>query len=171
MQTILVPDTSVLIDLERGDLLELAFQVPAIFAVPDVLYERELKDNAGPRLVELGLRVMELDSDGVILAGGYRRIRRELSVPDSFALALAKIQKCTHLSGDESLRELASTERVECHGVLWLLDWMERDGIAFPTLLHGALTKIGSHLHCRLPKCLINERLTRFQLQVSRLEG
>jgi hypothetical protein len=35
--TILVSDTSVLIDLERGELIECAFKLSATFAVPDVL--------------------------------------------------------------------------------------------------------------------------------------
>jgi hypothetical protein len=39
--TILVSDTSVLIDLERGELIASAFKLSATFAVPDVLYERD----------------------------------------------------------------------------------------------------------------------------------
>ena len=38
----LVSDTSILIDLERGSLL--CFRLPFQFAVPDLLYERELKN-------------------------------------------------------------------------------------------------------------------------------
>ena len=41
---VLVSDTSVPIDLERGLLLESALRLPFAFAVPDLLYERELKD-------------------------------------------------------------------------------------------------------------------------------
>jgi len=37
---ILVSDTSVLIDLERGGLLEAVFTLAHEFAVPDVLYDR-----------------------------------------------------------------------------------------------------------------------------------
>jgi len=42
--TIPVSDTSVLIDLERGELISCAFKLSATFAVPDALYERELRD-------------------------------------------------------------------------------------------------------------------------------
>ena len=38
---ILVSDTSVLIDLERGGLLEALFALPHEFAGPDVLYGQE----------------------------------------------------------------------------------------------------------------------------------
>jgi hypothetical protein len=39
---VLVSDTSVLIDLERGSRLEVIFSLPYEFTVPDVLYRREL---------------------------------------------------------------------------------------------------------------------------------
>jgi hypothetical protein len=40
--TVLVSDTSVLIDLERGNLLETTFNLPVTLAVPDLLYAQEL---------------------------------------------------------------------------------------------------------------------------------
>ncbi len=52
--TILVSDTSVLIDLERGELIECAFKLSATFAVPDVLYERELRQYGGGRTPATG---------------------------------------------------------------------------------------------------------------------
>jgi hypothetical protein len=58
--TILVSDTSVLIDLERGELIACAFKLSATFAVPDVLYERELRDYGGEELVKLGLKFQSL---------------------------------------------------------------------------------------------------------------
>jgi hypothetical protein len=51
-------DTSVLIDLERGELISCAFKLSATFAVPDVLYERELRDHGGEELVKLGLKAL-----------------------------------------------------------------------------------------------------------------
>jgi hypothetical protein len=43
MALVLVSDTSVLIDLHRGQLLEPALRLPYDFAVPDLLFERELR--------------------------------------------------------------------------------------------------------------------------------
>ena len=62
---VLVSDTSVLVDLERGSLLEASFRLPFRFVVPDLLYERELKNWGGEELIRLGLAVEELDGDGV----------------------------------------------------------------------------------------------------------
>ena len=49
---VLVSDTSVLIDLDRGSLVEPTFRLPFEFTVPDLLYERELKDHGGPDFMQ-----------------------------------------------------------------------------------------------------------------------
>ena len=156
---VLVSDTSVLIDLERGSLLETGFRLPFEFAVPDLLYRQELEDHDGNALIELGLRVEELDGDGVALALRYRQTLRSLSLPDSFALAFAKINDWTLLSGDSGLRELAGEEGVDCHGVLWLIDRMFEEGLAAGDELYASLQAIAGHPRCRLPKAEIRKRL------------
>jgi predicted nucleic acid-binding protein len=160
--TILVSDTSVLIDLERGELIASAFKLSATFAVPDVLYERELRDYGGEELVKLGLKVQSLDGDGVAVAMRHMQAQRHLTVSDSFALALAKQNGWTLLTGDGPLRKLAKAEGVDCHGVLWLLDEFETQAAATYVELHGGLQKISEHPRCRLPKREIAIRLSRY---------
>ena len=46
---VLVSDTSVVIDLERAEILDYVFALPYRFVVPDALYEQELKDYGGNR--------------------------------------------------------------------------------------------------------------------------
>ncbi len=162
---VLVSDTSVLIDLDRGSLVESTFRLPFGFTVPDLLYERELREHGGPEFVRLGLRVEELDGDGVSLALSYLRKRRSLSLPDSFALALAKRNAWILLSGDRELRALAEAEEVRCHGVLWLLDQMfERRVIELDDLRAG-LGRIAAHPRCRLPKSEIRKRLLAYSVR------
>ena len=160
--TILVSDTSVLIDLERGELIACAFKLSATFAVPDVLYERELRELWWGRTGKLGLKVESLDGDGVAMAMRHRQAQRHLTVPDSFALALAKINGWTLLTGDGPLRELAKAESVDCHGVLWLLDEFETQGAATYVQLHTGLEGISAHPRCRLPRREIAIRLSRY---------
>ena len=153
---VLVSDTSVLIDLERGALLEACFRLPFEFAVPDLLYRRELQDHGGR---ELGLKVEELDGEGVALALDYWGRRRSLSLPDSFALALAKTRSWTLLTGDGELRKLAAQEGVACHGVLWLVDRMFETGVEDGNKLCASLQAIAAHPRCRLPKAEIHKRI------------
>jgi predicted nucleic acid-binding protein len=159
---ILVSDTSVLIDLERGSLLEAAFGLSCEFAVPDLLYRRELRDYNGPHLMTMGLRVEELDSDGIVRAQSYRARKPVLSLPDAFALSLAKTHEFLLLSGDKALRNLAKEEAVECRGVLWLLDRMNDEEAATMEQLFEGLKAIASHPRCRLPTREVNIRLARF---------
>lgn len=115
---VLVSDTSILIDLERADLLRAAFSVDAEFVVPDLLYERELRGSGEGDLLALGLRVESLDESEVESAQAYRRGHPRLALPDTFALTLAKNRRWLLLTGDGPLRALAVAEQVECHGVL-----------------------------------------------------
>ncbi len=165
---ILVSDTSVLIDLERGSFLEVIFSLPYEFAVPDVLYHSEMQGEWGERLVALGLRVEEVSKEGVSNALHYRSQRSVLSVPDSFALALAKEREWPLLTGDNELRKLAAGENVDCHGVLWLLDQMEEAGIPGLQALHDGLTAISGHQRCRLPRREITIRLERYRVRLGR---
>jgi hypothetical protein len=103
--------------------------------------------------------VLALDTAGVELATGYRRADRRLSLPDAFALALAKTGGHTLLAGDASLRAMAGTEGVECHGVLWVLDEVARCDLVPLQALHAALTTIAEHPRCRLPRADVRKRL------------
>ena len=160
---LLVSDTSVLVDLRRGSLLKAAFGLPYRFVVPDLLYERELREHGGDELIGLGLVVADLTGEQVELAQAYKREQPALSSPDVFALALAKTGGATLLTGDKRLRSLATQKRVVCHGLLWLLDGMHLEGVSAEALMAG-LQAIWNHPRCRLPPREVNKRLAEFAL-------
>lgn len=159
---ILVSDTSVLIDLERADLLEEMFLLPFEFAVPDLLFGRELAGELGDRLIQLGLRIEELTSVELRRATAVNRQHAQLSVPDTFAFAIAESRGWGLLTGDGTLRALALAEQVDMHGVLWLFDQLaDGDHVGFDRL-HGGLSNLFAHPRCRLPANEVRRRLTRF---------
>jgi len=162
MPTLLISDTSVLIDLERGMVLEAAFQTSYELAVPDVLYRRELAPHGGDQLVALGLKVMPVDGAGVKLALGYRTRQKRISVSDAMSLALAKRIGGTLMTGDAILRRLAEEDDVDCHGLLWLFDVLENERVLDARGLLTALEKIHSHPRCRLPEGEVLKRLERY---------
>ena len=163
----MVADTSVLIDLERGQFLEHTFALPFRFKVPDLLFRNELanrKDNPGfgNHLIGLGLEVVELEGDEVERAVLIGRMNRSLSLPDSFALALATSRRWTLLTGDGLLRSLAQCQKVTCHGVLWVLDQIHREGTTSSAELVSGLLAIRDHPKCRLPRYEIERRLRHY---------
>jgi hypothetical protein len=162
MASLLISDTSILIDLERGHIIERAFRISYDLAVPDVLYRRELEPYNGRQLRTLGLKVMSVEGAGVVLAADYRVREQKISFNDSMALALAKVTTSILLTGDASLRALAGQETVECHGLLWLFDVFEREGAVEPASLHMALARIKNHPSCRLPRQEVERRLAHY---------
>lgn len=156
---LLVSDTSILIELERGGLLEAAFACGWTMVVPDLLYERELLSENGPYLRSLGLGVVELSPDEVALAQQVKSTRPALSLADCFALSCAHRVNHVLLSGDKVLRAEARARNCAVHGVLWLLDRMHAAAVS-PTLLYEGLTRIRAHPRCRLPKHEVQERLS-----------
>ncbi len=165
---VLVSDTSVIIDLERGAFLNAAFSLSYRLAVPDLLYERELRGEWGDELIKLGLSVEELDGEGVALALRFRESTPSLSLPDSFALVLAKQRQWTLLTGDKVLRQLAIQEHTACYGVLWLIDQLNDQSIVTPAALLEGLQAIARHPRCRLPLAEIRVRLIRFEALISK---
>lgn len=159
---ILVSDSSVLIDLERGGLLESAFSCGLTMVVPDLLYERELEAENGPLLRRLGLGVVALVPDEVTYAQQLRREQSGLSLPDCFALSCARRPDHALVTGDKLLRTEAQSRHCTVYGLLWILDQMESSGKVGATLLHEGLTRISNHPRSRLPHAEVRARLQRW---------
>lgn len=124
-EKLLISDANVIIDLEVGGLIKQMFRLDYGFAVPDVLYETELKENHA-NLPKLGLKRLELQPEAVAytveLAAKYRKPGRI----DLMALALAKQEQCRLLTGDQALREASKAEGMDVVGTIWLIGEMLR---------------------------------------------
>ena len=159
---VLISDTSVVIDLERSELIEHVFALPYRFVVPDALYEKEIKDYGGARLRELGLEIRALTGAQVAEAQRLRALERRISIHDSYALSLAKAEAAILLAGDAAMRRLADAEEVRCHGVLWVFDRLEEHQIVHAAALHAGLSRVIAHPRCRLPRGMVEPRLKRY---------
>lgn len=118
---LLISDANILIDMEDGNLIPAIFQLPYEIAVPDILFELELREKHS-RLLQAGLKIKSLNSESVkkteFLIGQYPRP----SMMDHSALALALQERCTLLTGDKDLRVAAKKEGVEVHGTIWIIE-------------------------------------------------
>lgn len=126
---LLISDANILIDMEAGALMGTLFQLPMQFGIPDLLYYEEIEPGS-PGLEDLGLLIMEVSGDFVAYAEQLPRQHNHLlrakngpkpSHNDYLALALAKQEVCTLLTGDANLRAVADLEQVSVMGTIGLL--------------------------------------------------
>jgi len=161
---ILVADSSVLIDLERGNLLESALSGPDAIAVPDFLYDVDLSNHNGPEFVAGGLQIIHLDATEMTSAQELYNARRDrLSLPDCSAFVCSRRPDHQLLTGDRALREHAEATGMAPHGVLWLLDRLHDSGSVAPETLSVGLTAMANHRQSRLPQSEVNLRLRRWR--------
>ena len=160
---VLVSDTSVLIDLERGGLLEVAFSCGHQLVVPDLLYVLELEPENGPLLKAMGLQVVELTAEEVAFAQAAQSTAPTLSFPDCFAPSCARRPQHMLVTDDMALRRKALEVAVPCRGLLWLLDEMKARGAIAAISLAEGLERIAAHPRCRLPKVEVQMRIKKWR--------
>jgi predicted nucleic acid-binding protein len=149
-----VVDTSVIVDLYAGGLLDELFRLPFRLLTADAIVT-ELQVPDGQELAGQGLAIGELSSAQVLevyqLAGRYRRV----STNDLFALVLARSLHATLLTSDGHLIKAAQEQGVTVHGTLWILDQLVRAGLITPPAAAEGLQRMlatGSrlpHTECR----------------------
>ena len=118
---ILISDANILIDIEDGNLTPVVFRLPYEIAVPDILFELELRERHS-HLLEAGLKVKSLSADSVKKTESLTAQYPRPSMMDHSALALAIQEQCPLLTGDKDLRTAAKNEGVEVHGTIWIIE-------------------------------------------------
>jgi predicted nucleic acid-binding protein len=122
---LLISDSNILIDLIVVGHIETMFRLPYTFAVPDILYEEELKIHHS-ELLSYGLQIRSLSSEAMAYAFELSAKYTQPGTNDLFALALAKECSCPLLTGDGALRQAAEHEAVVLFGTIWIVEHMVR---------------------------------------------
>jgi len=120
-----IVDASVLIDLEKGELVEEFLQLRCRWATPAAVI-LEVGERLGDILMSGGLGIMDMGADEVQEVFRLRQEYLRVSVSDLFCLVLSKNRKGILITGDQPLRKAAETEGVKVRGTLWMLDEMVR---------------------------------------------
>ncbi|HJW91816.1 MAG TPA: hypothetical protein VJ436_14360 [Anaerolineales bacterium] len=158
LPSVLVTDTNIWIDLEHGNVLEDVFQLPYQFITPDFA-RMELLSIECQRLESLGLNFVELRPKLVSKLYQVRDRYRALSVIDLAAFLLAKDLSATLVTGDRRLIELAKSNQLTVHGVIWLLDEVVSLDVLAPVKAAAALQRM-IELGARLPQDEYRRRLS-----------
>lgn len=140
---IIINDSSCLIDLRKGGLLESALALPYRFLVTYVVRHSELLDFGSAewgRLEALGLTVINPPGAQVAEAQTKMQRHRRLSFEDCLNLVAARQEDMAILlTGDRALRIIAENEGIEVHGVLWIVAQLEIEKAAAIADLRSAL--------------------------------
>lgn len=158
---LLISDANILIDIEVGELTASMFSLGYQFAVPDILFEEELRGQH-EHLLSLGLQTRVLSPDALYHMQQLAAVHRRPSRNDLFALALAAAEHCPLLTGDAALRKAAQQEGIEVKGSIWLLEQMLRQERISFAVARAALRKMRTKGR-RLPWADAEMMLARFK--------
>ena len=161
---LLISDANILIDLEEGQLIQLMFQLPYQFSIPDILFEEEMAEEHD-YLPSLGLNLEELSGEVMVSSGELIQKYTNPSRHDCFALALAKDKGCPLLTGDKALRKAAETEAVMVNGTLWVVEQMIRQQLITVAQARKAYQRMRNSAR-RLPWTLAESRLKEIEKEM-----
>lgn len=162
---VVISDSSCLIDMRKASLLDAFLRLPYEVLIPNTLFEEELlKFTAAQKrsLLRGGLKVVDLPGERVDRARHIVREFPHLSVHDGFAYALAESRPgCILLTGDGPLRAFAHKQKIEVHGILWVIDELHRQKVS-AAVLHAALQVLAKDSTVRLPQHELTAYLKRY---------
>lgn len=160
-QKLLISDANILIDVIAGGIMDEMFALDYEFGVPDVLFHYELKDQH-PELPGKGLKVLELAAAAIAdtFQLNAKHVKSGVSNIDCMALALARQEDCTLLTGDGALRQVALDEGSIVRGTLWLVEEMFNAGLVDLTKVRAVYTAMKAD-GSRLPWDEVEKQIKR----------
>lgn len=162
-----VTDTSALIDLGKGNLLEVLCRLPYEFILPKPLRENELLDYSDEKSLTIdsaGIITVDVSTDQVVRSSKLKKQYNRLSLNDCICLVLNEDQYGILLTGDSEMRRVANAKGMDCHGVLWVVEELEKMAVGRSRIIEALKAwKLDSGVY--LPEGKVNELLTRFQHQ------
>lgn len=163
---VIINDTNIWIDLKLTNIIEKVFLLPYELAVPDILYNDELKDMDGELLEANGIKIIEMTNDEVVETAERSGMTNRVSFNDLTTLVVAKSRGYILVTGDGNLRKIAKSENVELRGTIWLIDEMVSNNIL--DIGEAALIcKKLLQLKRRLPKEELQLRIKRWMEEVA----
>ena len=135
---VVITDANIFIDLYEMDLLKGFFRLPyqvttSIFVLEEL---DDIKASVEPQVTVLALSDKDLAS---ISAMAWPR---PFSFPDRSILYLAQTQNMMVLSGEQLMMKWCKENKLEGHGLLYVLDVLITEGIYKPKYICGKLRKL-----------------------------
>ncbi len=165
--SVIVSDTSAIIDLQIARLLQKLPLLPYTIVIPAPLFENELLDfsiEEKNELRRIGFEVRHLPGEGVKKAMEYSDTYVALSLNDCFALAVTEdSEEALLLTGDKKLRKAADKEMVETRGVLWAMRELHNEGICSTETIINSLNSLQEDPCVFIPNAMIKDMMNSLQ--------
>lgn len=165
METIVVSDTNILIDLIETGVLDQFFLLPVKVHTTDIVISEvkipEQKAQLRTLIQTRCLIVKPFSSEEMtrlITFVNSRRKKSNLRIADFSVWQYAAENSYVLLTGDGNLRRLAAEDGVEVHGTIYIFDKMVEHNVLTPSLAAEKLELLYSINH-RLPKSEIDLRI------------
>lgn len=133
-----IMDSSVVISLHKGDILDLLTCLDWELMAPDLILD-ELAQPSGSDLEQSGI------ARGILTGQEMQKVYElasnhpEVSSPDFSVLVLAVREGTVLLTDDRNLRKVAADKGVEVHGTLWVMDRLVEQGVLTKELASHSL--------------------------------
>jgi predicted nucleic acid-binding protein len=163
---IIVNDSSALIDLKKGGLLEILVKLPFQFVIADSIVADELLSfsRGDVSLMRRHMSVTALNERQMKQVAELQANNPALSMHDCMSLVIAQGEPgCVLLTGDRRLRAKAEAVQIECHGVLWIVEEMTKAHVTSPRTLLRALETWRGDSTIRLPSADLNNVIARLR--------
>lgn len=163
-----VLDATVLIDICHGGILSETLTMLVVCHSPDLVCA-EVNETSIPELESMGLVAHELSGAEILKLQMATASYPGLTHKDVAALRLAVEKQAILLTGDRRLAHYAQQEKVEAHGVLWILDHLVEGRLISPERATEALEAIQKH-GSWLPEDECKKRIERWRAQIARTQ-
>lgn len=163
---IIVNDSSALIDLKKGGLLEIFVELPFEFVVSGAIVADELLSFTRGEIAFMRrkMAVVTLSGEEMTRVRELQLSSPVLSLHDCSSLVIAQREVgCILLTGDRRLRAKAEAARVECHGILWVVDEIAKAKLASSKALLKALEAWRDDSTVHLPSAELSRTINRFK--------
>lgn len=144
MSRVVVDDASCLVDLRKGRLFSELSHLAYRIVVPQSIRETEaisFSESDWKCLEDIGMETYDLSPDEVQQALSIKANYGALSAFDNFCLVVAQANEGVLLTGDRQLRRIATQHGLAVHGVLWVVEELQKSGQSEYAVLKRALQK------------------------------
>lgn len=167
---VIVNDTNIFIDLQSvgllGAMCELPFEIHTLDLVVAELTDPTQRADVVEYVSRQKIKVHSLSSSELVaVAVEHSSAPGNLSFQDVAVCQYARSGAYKLLTGDRQLRNYAEKQRVEVHGIIFLIDEMVAENIITPQLGASKLKELLA-VNVRLPKSEISVRIERWEKNV-----